>query len=133
MDPLVITIKSFGFHVSGMPQDDSGHGGGFIFDCRGLPNPGREERFRRLTGQDQAVKNYLEQDPDVSDFLEHAYALVLLTAQNFKERGFSSLTVHFGCTGGQHRSVYCAEKLAQRIGEAGFSVRLIHIDKPNFS
>jgi RNase adaptor protein for sRNA GlmZ degradation len=133
VDPLLITIKSFGFHVSGIPEDDSGHGGGFVFDCRGLPNPGREEQFRRLTGQDQEIQRYLEKDPKVGIFLDQVYALVLMTAQNYQERGFTRLTVTFGCTGGQHRSVYCAEKMADRLDRAGFSVRLIHIDKPSFT
>lgn len=133
MDSLIITIASFGFHFSGIPEDHSGHGGGFVFDCRGLPNPGREERFRRLTGQDAEVQRYLESDPIVHHFIDHAYALVRLTAQKYRERDFSQLSVYFGCTGGQHRSVYCADTIADKLRRDGFTVRLVHIDKPDFT
>lgn len=133
MEPLLITVTSFGFHFSGIPEDPSGHGGGFVFDCRGLPNPGREERFRRLTGQDAEVKAYLESHAIVHQFVEHAYALVHMTAQNYQERGFSQLAINFGCTGGQHRSVYCAETITAKLQRAGFAVRLFHLDKPDFS
>jgi UPF0042 nucleotide-binding protein len=129
---LVITIYSFGYHVSGIPQDPSGHGGGFVFDCRGLPNPGREENFSKLTGEDQAVQHYLASFAEVASFLDHAQALIEISAANYKARGFDRLMVSFGCTGGQHRSVYCSVQIAERLRLANYRVELIHIDKPEF-
>ena len=91
----------------------SGHGGGFIFDARALPNPGREERFKSLTGKDAAVIDYLSEQAAVREFLASATSLVEASVKNYQERGFNSLMVGFGCTGGQHRSVYLAEALAR--------------------
>lgn len=131
-DQLVIRIFTFGFHKSGLPADSSGHGGGFSFDCRGLPNPGREEAFKEKTGLDPEVQRYLEQSIDVRRFLDHVFGLIELTARDYERRDFTDLMVSFGCTGGQHRSVYCAEMTASRLREAGFTVELTHIDKPSF-
>lgn len=127
-EPLFISIYSFGYHQTGIPTDDLRHGGGFVFDCRGLPNPGREERYKDKTGRDAEVIRYLRQFDAVHDFLEHAFRLVELTAQNYRRRGFDSLMVSFGCTGGRHRSVFCAEALAERLQSAGFTVTTIHKD-----
>jgi RNase adaptor protein for sRNA GlmZ degradation len=93
----------------------SGHGGGYVFDCRALPNPGREERFRDFTGKDEAIASYLKGDPAVTGFLADAESLVSRSVENYISRGFSHLVVSFGCTGGRHRSVYCAESLAERL------------------
>ena len=109
---LVVHIFSFSFHHS-MPTDESGNGGGFVFDARSLPNPGREEQFRSLTGRDAAVIDYLKSQPSVHEFLSHATSLVDASVTAYRQRGFSSLMVSFGCTGGQHRSVYLAEQLAK--------------------
>ncbi|NLP11197.1 hypothetical protein GX408_12450 [bacterium] len=128
----LITVTSFGFHVSGIPEDSTGHGGGFIFDCRGLPNPGRDLRYAKQTGLDESVAEFLRAFPEVDQFIEHACALIVLTASNFKQRRFTHLSVGFGCTGGQHRSVYCAERAAEKLRNAGFSVKIIHLDKPHF-
>ena len=100
-----------------MPQDDSGHGGGFVFDARGLPNPGREERFKHVTGRDAAVIEYLGQQESVHQFLAGAEALVDASVNNYLQRGFKNLMVCFGCTGGQHRSVYLAEEIARHLRE----------------
>ena len=108
---LTVRVVSFSFH-RGMPQDDSGNGGGFVFDARGLPNPGREERFKRLTGRDAAVIAYLEAQDSVRQFLASATAMVDASVDNYQQRSFKNLMVSFGCTGGQHRSVYLAEQLA---------------------
>ncbi len=132
MNPQIY-IKSFGFQVSGIPPDESGHGGGFVFDCRGLPNPGREQCYRFLTGLDQAVIEFLQNDHRVKDFITHAYHLIEITAASYQERNFSYLAVNFGCTGGQHRSVYCAEQVAALLCQAGYEVQVQHIDKPDFS
>src|ERR1700689_1165516 len=123
---LVVHIFSFSFHHS-MPVDESGNGGGFVFDARSLPNPGREEQFRSLTGRDAAVIDYLNSQPSVHEFLSHATSLVDASVTAYRQRGFSSLMVSFGCTGGQHRSVYLAEQLAKHLrGTEGIEVVLRH-------
>jgi aminoglycoside/choline kinase family phosphotransferase len=123
---LVVHIFSFSFHRS-MPTDESGNGGGFVFDARSLPNPGREEQFRALTGRDAAVIDYLNSQPSVHEFLSHATSLVDASVNTYRQRGFSSLMVSFGCTGGQHRSVYLAEQLAKHLrGTEGVDVVLRH-------
>ncbi|MFO7977219.1 MAG: RNase adapter RapZ, partial [Bacteroidales bacterium] len=119
---LTLTINSFSYR-NGIPQDASGNGGGFVFDCRALPNPGRELAFKYLTGQNQPVIDYLQKADEVEQFLQHATSIVAQAVKNYQERNFSSLMVSFGCTGGQHRSVYCAEQLAKRI-KARFQVNL---------
>jgi aminoglycoside/choline kinase family phosphotransferase len=111
---LTVRILSFSFH-RGMPKDESGHGGGFVFDGRSLPNPGREERFKTLTGRDAPVIDYLNQQESVHQFLASVMSLVDASVSEYQRRGFKSLMVSFGCTGGQHRSVYLAEQLAKRL------------------
>jgi aminoglycoside/choline kinase family phosphotransferase len=111
---LTVRVLSFSFH-RGVPQDNSGNGGGFVFDARGLPNPGREDRFKSLTGKDAPVIEYLEQYPNVHEYLSHAEALVDDSVDNYRQRGFKNLMISFGCTGGQHRSVYLAEQLAKHL------------------
>jgi aminoglycoside/choline kinase family phosphotransferase len=123
---LTVRIFSFSFHRE-MPVDDSGNGGGFVFDARSLPNPGREERFRLLNGKDEVVKEYLEREESVGTFLRSAEALVDESVRAYQRRGFSNLMASFGCTGGQHRSVYLAEQLAKHLrGTAGVKVVLRH-------
>jgi aminoglycoside/choline kinase family phosphotransferase len=111
---LVVRIFSFSFH-RGLPNDESGHGGGFVFDCRSLPNPGREERFKSLTGKDAPVIDYLNHHESVHEFLASVMALVDSSVANYEHRGFKNLMVSFGCTGGQHRSVYLAEQMAKHL------------------
>ena len=124
---ITVRIVSFSFH-QGMPKDDTGHGGGFIFDVRSLPNPGRQERFRNLTGKDAPVMNYLLQQESVHQFLANVMSLVDASVGNYQTRGFKSLTVSFGCTGGQHRSVYLAEQLAKHLaGRNGVEVVVKHL------
>jgi len=123
---LVVQITSFSFH-RGWPRDESGHGGGFVFDGRCLPNPGREERFKPLTGRDAPVSDYLNQQGSVHQFLASVFSLVDASVSEYQRRGFKSLSVAFGCTGGQHRSVYLAEQLAKRLsGHNGVEVLLHH-------
>ncbi len=131
-DSLTISIYSFGYRKSGIPEDPSGNGGGFVFDCRGLPNPGRLEYFGNSTGQDKDVIEYLERYSEVKHFIEQTFNLIEASAKDYCERQFTHLMVSFGCTGGQHRSVYCAEKLAERLKSAGFRVQVTHVDKPDF-
>ena len=111
-EPLTLRIFSFSFH-QGAPKDETGHGGGFVFDGRSLPNPGREERFKALTGKDTAVIEYLNRQESVHQFLASVMSLVDASVNSYRERGFKNLMVSFGCTGGQHRSVYLAEQLAK--------------------
>jgi aminoglycoside/choline kinase family phosphotransferase len=122
---LTVRIQSFSYRA-GMPADPRGHGGGFVFDCRALPNPGRQERFARLTGQDAEVAAFLDGEPAVPAFLGHVFGLVEPSVENYRSRNFTDLLVAFGCTGGQHRSVYCAERLARRLRETGVDVELRH-------
>jgi len=125
-DNLVVRIFSFSFH-RGLPKDDSGNGGGFVFDGRSLPNPGREEQFKPLTGKDAPVIEYLNQQDSVHQFLASVMSLVDASVNNYRERGFKNLMVSFGCTGGQHRSVYLAEQLAKRLrGRSGVEVVVTH-------
>jgi aminoglycoside/choline kinase family phosphotransferase len=125
-DTLTVMVSSFSFH-RGPVQDESGNGGGFVFDARSLPNPGREERFKTLTGKDAAVIEYLNQHESVHQFLTSAMALVDASVSNYQRRGFKHLMVSFGCTGGQHRSVYLAEQVARQLsGRGGVDVVLRH-------
>ena len=130
--PLTVVVSSFSFH-RGPVTDESGHGGGFVFDARGLPNPGREERFKRLSGKDAAVAEYLQQQPGVQQFLESAMSLVDASVREYRRRGFAHLMVSFGCTGGQHRSVFLAEQAARRLGgRDGVRVVLRHREEENW-
>jgi aminoglycoside/choline kinase family phosphotransferase len=129
---LTVRIFSFSFHRGGVPLDDSGHGGGFVFDARSLPNPGREERFKELTGKDAPVIDYLNQQESVYKFLASALSLIDASVGEYERRGFTSLMVSFGCTGGQHRSVYLAEQLAKHLrGRNGVEVVVRHLELEN--
>jgi aminoglycoside/choline kinase family phosphotransferase len=130
-DHLTVRIFSFSFHHS-LPADGSGNGGGFVFDARSLPNPGREERFKPLTGKDAPVVDYLHQQESVRRFLSSVTALVDSSVSNYQGRGFRNLMVSFGCTGGQHRSVYLAEQLAEHLrGRDGVEVVVRHLELEN--
>ena len=124
---LQVTVHSFSFK-KGIPQDPSGNGGGYVFDCRSIHNPGRYETYKKLTGRDEAVIRFLEDDGEIFGFLEHVYGVVDPHVETFSERGFTDLMVSFGCTGGQHRSVYCAEHLAAHLAEKypDVVIHLIH-------
>jgi aminoglycoside/choline kinase family phosphotransferase len=125
-DNLVVRIFSFSFH-RGLPKDESGNGGGFVFDGRSLPNPGRQEEFKALTGRDASVIAYLNQQESVHQFLAGVMSLVEGSVSSYQRRGFKHLMVSFGCTGGQHRSVYLAEQVAKRLrARNGVEVAVVH-------
>jgi len=113
---LAVLIQSFSFR-DGYPADAEGHGGGFVFDCRALPNPQREPELKDLTGEAPAVASFLERSAEVQEFWENARGLVEAQVEKYLSRGFASLTVSFGCTGGQHRSVFMAAKLAAYLAQ----------------
>lgn len=123
---LIVKVTSFAYK-KGIPEDTSGNGGGYVFDCRAVNNPGKYERYKPFTGLDDCVIKFLEDDGEITTFLEHVYALVDAHCARFIERGFTSLSVCFGCTGGQHRSVYSAQHLARHLNEKfGVQVNLVH-------
>ena len=126
---LVVTVYSFSFK-KGIPSDDSGNGGGYVFDCRSTHNPGKYDEYKSLTGLDQPVIDFLEADGEILRFLESVYRLVDHHVERFLERGFTHLQVAFGCTGGQHRSVYSAEHLAHHLKEKyNINIELIHRER----
>jgi hypothetical protein len=128
--PLVVKINSFSYKKGGIPKDKSENGGGFVFDCRGILNPGRFEEFKASTGRDKSVKDFLEQQTKMPDFLNNVYNLVDISVEDYIKRGFGSLMVSFGCTGGQHRSVYAADALVRHLrNKFGVKVELNHIEQ----
>lgn len=123
---LVVRVFSFSYR-KGIPADESGNGGGYVFDCRGIHNPGRYEPYKQLTGCDEPVIRFLEEDGEILTFMEHVYALADAHVARYLQRGFTDLMFAFGCTGGQHRSVYAAQHLAEHLHERfGVEVRLCH-------
>jgi aminoglycoside/choline kinase family phosphotransferase len=125
---LTVLIQSFSFK-KGYPEDTSGHGGGFVFDCRALPNPGRLAEYQELTGKDEPVVRFLAEAPEVEIFWKHIREIVEAHLKDYLDRGLSSLTVSFGCTGGQHRSVYMASRLAAHLRSRFPEVRLVCRDR----
>ncbi len=131
--PLVVQVRSFSYK-KGIPPDESGNGGGFVFDCRGILNPGRIEEFKIQTGRDKAVKDYLEQLTIMPDYLNSVFDIVDITVADYIKRGFSSLQVNFGCTGGQHRSVYAADALVRHLrNKFGVKLELTHREQPQLN
>lgn len=130
MNDTLLTVQLYSFsYKQRIPGTESAHGGGFYFDCRCLPNPGREAEFKTATGLDEAVVMYLEAAPAVEIFYQHTKALVLQAITCYRERAFDSLIVAYGCTGGQHRSVYCAERLQTDLKKIpGVAVSITHCE-----
>lgn len=124
--PLVVKVMSFAYK-KGIPNDASGNGGGFVFDCRAINNPGKYERYKPFTGLDRQVREFLVNDGEVFGFLDNCYSLVDASVARYVERGFTNLMVCFGCTGGQHRSVFCAQAMAEHIFKKfNVKVELVH-------
>jgi len=127
--PLVVKVNSFSYK-KGIPEDITGNGGGFVFDCRGILNPGRYEQFKAYHGKDKEVKDFLEQQTRMIEFLNSIFDIVDITVEDYIRRGFTSLVVSFGCTGGQHRSVYAAEALARHLkNKFGVKVEIAHVEQ----
>ena len=132
---LTVEIHSFSYKKGGIPKDDSGNGGGFTFDCRGILNPGRIDEYKQQTGCDSGVQEYLEENTVMPKFLDLIKNLVSINIDNYLARDFEHLQINFGCTGGQHRSVYSAEKIAQFIREKDpqVTVKLNHDEQPQLN
>ena len=131
---LKIRIYSFGFKKSGIPVDSSLNGGGFVFDCRFIYNPGRIKEFSEQTGRDSGVINFLDNQPEMIGFLNNSFSIIKPAVENFLERDFTNLMVSYGCTGGQHRSVYAAEKLKEFLSaefSGRVSLEIKHTEFPN--
>ena len=130
--PLVITINSFSYK-KGIPTDESENGGGFVFDMRGILNPGRFEEYKKISGLDKPVKDFLEQQTEMPVFLNAVYSIIDISVSEYIKRDFASLHVNFGCTGGQHRSVYATEALARHLrNKFNVKLELSHTNKENW-
>ncbi len=128
--PLLVKVKSFSYKKSGIPKDETENGGGFVFDCRGILNPGRFDDYKPLTGRDKEVQDFLEQRTLMPDFLNNIYNIVDISIEDYIKRGFESLAINFGCTGGQHRSVYAAEQVARHLrNKYKVKIELEHIEQ----
>ncbi|WP_462251495.1 RapZ C-terminal domain-containing protein [Ferruginibacter sp.] len=131
--PLVVTINSFSYIKTGYPKDETKNGGGFVFDMRGILNPGRFDEYKHLSGLDKPVKDFLEQQTKMPDFLNSVYSIIDISVEDYIKRGFEHLTINFGCTGGQHRSVYSAEAIARHLrNKFKVKIELNHNNKENW-
>jgi RNase adapter protein RapZ len=131
--PLVVNINSFSFIQTGYPKDETKNGGGFVFDMRGILNPGRFDEYKHLSGLDKPVKDFLEQQTKMPDFLNSVYSIIDISVEDYIKRGFDHLSVNFGCTGGQHRSVYAAEAIARHLrNKFKVKISLSHRNKQNW-
>ena len=126
---LRISVSSFSYRKE-IPRDESGNGGGFVFDCRAIPNPGRIDELKNFTGRDLPVQKFLGSQSEVQKFLKEIFCIVDQSVEKYIQNNFTNLMVNFGCTGGQHRSVYCAETLAKQLkNKYNINVRLTHTEQ----
>jgi aminoglycoside/choline kinase family phosphotransferase len=131
--PLTVTINSFSFLQQGYPKDETSNGGGFVFDMRGILNPGRFDDYKHLSGLDKPVKDFLEQQTKMPDFLNSVYSIIDISVEDYIKRGFENLSINFGCTGGQHRSVYAAEAVARHLrNKFKVKISLNHSNQQNW-
>ena len=131
--PLTVKIQSFSYLKNGYPKDETKNGGGYVFDCRGILNPGRIDEYKTQSGQDKPVKDFLEQQTLMPKFLNSIYDIVDITVEDYIKRGFESLEINFGCTGGQHRSVYAAEAVSRHLkNKFGVNTILAHLNNQNW-
>ena len=131
--PLTVKIQSFSYLKNGYPKDETKNGGGYVFDCRGILNPGRIDEYKTQSGQDKPVKDFLEQQTLMPKFLNSIYDIVDITVEDYIKRGFESLEINFGCTGGQHRSVYAAEAVSRHLkNKFGVKTILAHLNNQNW-
>lgn len=131
--PLVVTINSFSFIKTGYPKDETKNGGGFVFDMRGVLNPGRFDAYKHLSGLDKPVKDFLEQQTKMPDFLNGVFGIIDIGVEDYIKRSFESLVINFGCTGGQHRSVYAAEATARHLrNKFKVKINLHHTNTENW-
>ena len=126
-------VQSFSYLKNGYPKDETKNGGGYVFDCRGILNPGRIDEYKKQSGQDKPVKDYLEQQTLMPKFLNSIYDIIDITVEDYIKRGFESLEINFGCTGGQHRSVYAAEAVVRHLkNKFGVKTTLLHLNNENW-
>lgn len=125
---LTIDIYSFGFRSRGIPANEWGDGGGFVFDCRFLPNPYRVPELKMFTGRDKPIIEYFSRIPEISEYIDQCVKMIETSAEKYQLRDFKHLQVALGCTGGQHRSVYCSEQIFKILSDKGFSVKLKHTE-----
>jgi aminoglycoside/choline kinase family phosphotransferase len=128
--PLTVKVQSFSYKKTGYPKDETENGGGFAFDCRFIENPGRYDEYKKLTGRDKPVIDFLKINGEMDTFLNNVYGIVDKSVENYLERGFANLAINFGCTGGQHRSVYAADQVARHLTDKyGVKIELHHIEQ----
>ncbi len=126
---LTVTINSFSYKRE-IPKDNSENGGGFVFDCRAIHNPGRYEQYKQFTGKDKEIIDFFKDEPEMHEFLKHIFAIIDQSVKKYISREFTNLMVSFGCTGGQHRSVYCAENLSQHLKkDFDINIAVNHIEQ----
>lgn len=135
MSTLKIDIHSFSYKKGGIPKDETENGGGFVFDCRGILNPGRKEEYKFLTGADDPVKTYLENYTKMPEFLKSVEHIISINIEDYLERGFKHLQISFGCTGGQHRSVYSANNIGDFVKKKfpQVDVKITHDEQPQLN
>ena len=131
--PLLVNVNSFSFIKMGYPKDETKNGGGFVFDMRGILNPGRFDAYKHLSGLDKPVKDFLEQQTKMPEFLNSVYSIIDISVEEYIRRGFEHLVINFGCTGGQHRSVYAAEAITRHLrNKFKVKIELSHQNRDNW-